>query len=56
MEIMEVIDKINQELGTTIIMATHDEDIVNNLNKRVIGIDSGRVVRDQKRGGYDYQY
>ena len=54
-DIMRIFQQINDS-GATIIMATHDEDIVNNLNKRVIGIDSGRVVRDQKRGGYDYQY
>lgn len=54
-DIMRIFQQINDS-GATIIMATHDEDIVNNLNKRVIGIDGGRVVRDQKRGGYDYQY
>ena len=54
-DIMRIFQQINDS-GATIIMATHDEDIVNNLNKRVIGIDRGRVVRDQKRGGYDYQY
>ena len=54
-DIMRIFQQINDS-GATIIMATHDEDIVNNLSKRVIAIDRGKVVRDQKRGGYDYQY
>lgn len=54
-EIMKIFQQINNT-GTTIIMATHDEDIVNNLSKRVIAIENGRIVRDQKRGSYEYQY
>ena len=52
MEIMEVLKAIN-ELGTTIIMVTHDIDIVNRLKKRVVLLDSGRVVKDFKEGEYN---
>ena len=51
MEIMEVLEAIN-ELGTTIIMVTHDIDIVNKLKKRVVLLDSGRIVKDYKEGEY----
>ena len=51
-EIMEVLDKINKELGTTIIMATHDKDIVNKMKKRVIVIDKGLVAKDTLKGKY----
>lgn len=53
MEIMEVIDKINRELGTTIIMATHDERIVNKMKKRVITIKNGTVEKDEMKGKYN---
>ena len=52
MEIMEVIDRINKELGTTIIMATHDEKIVNRMKKRVVQIEKGLVTRDVMKGKY----
>ena len=45
MEIMKVLEEINK-LGTTIIMVTHDIDIVKEMNKRVIVLDSGRVLKD----------
>ncbi len=51
-EIMEVINSINKELGTTIIMATHDKDIVNRMKKRVIAIKDGVVVGDYEKGSY----
>ena len=51
MEIMEVLEAIN-ELGTTIIMVTHDISIVKKMKKRVVLLDSGRVVRDYKEGEY----
>ena len=51
MEIMEVLKAIN-ELGTTIIMVTHDIDIVNRMKKRTILLDSGRIVKDFKEGEY----
>ncbi len=52
MEIMKVIDDINKNLGTTIIMATHDRDIVNKMKKRVIAIDKGIIKRDNQKGRY----
>ena len=51
MEIMEVLEAIN-ELGTTIIMVTHDISIVKKMKKRVVLLDSGRVVKDYKAGEY----
>ena len=51
MEVMEVLKAIN-ELGTTIIMVTHDISIVKKLKKRVVHLDSGRIVKDYKAGEY----
>ncbi len=51
MEIMEVLDAINQ-LGTTVVMVTHDIEIVKQMNKRVILLNSGRVVKDYEEGTY----
>lgn len=51
-EVMDVIEKINKELGSTIIMATHDKEIVNRMKKRVICIHQGVVVSDKEKGGY----
>ncbi len=51
MEIMDVLQAIN-ELGTTIIMVTHDIDIVKKLKKRTVLLDSGRIVKDYKVGEY----
>ena len=50
-EIIELLSKINK-LGTTIILVTHNHDIVNALRKRVITIDQGSVISDQKSGKY----
>lgn len=50
-EIVNLLQKINS-LGTTLILATHDKDIVNSLDKRVITLDKGRVVRDEQKGKY----
>ncbi len=50
-EIINLLVKIN-ELGTTLILATHNKDIVNNLGKRVITLDKGRVIRDEEKGKY----
>lgn len=52
MEVMKVIESINEDLGTTIIMATHDEKIVNKMKKRVIVIDKGLVAKDIMKGKY----
>ncbi len=51
MGIMEVLNEINK-LGTTIIMVTHDINIVKKMNKRVIVLDSGRVLKDYEEGTY----
>lgn len=51
-EIMEVLDNINKEMGSTIIMATHDKDIVNRMKKRVVTIKDGIIVSDKKKGKY----
>lgn len=50
--IMEVLDAINRT-GTTIVMATHNEEIVNSMRKRVVELHSGRIVRDEREGSYD---
>lgn len=51
-EIMDVLDAINRR-GTTVIVATHDRDIVDEMQKRVIHIEDGVIVRDSVGGGYD---
>ena len=51
MEIMEIINKINED-GTTVIMATHDKDIVNRYQKRVVTLEKGILVKDVEKGGY----
>ncbi len=52
-EIMKLLDRINRT-GTTVIMATHDNAIVDAMRRRVIELDAGRVIRDQARGVYGY--
>jgi cell division transport system ATP-binding protein len=52
MEVMKVIEEINEKLGTTIIMATHDKEIVNKMRKRVIVIDKGLVKKDSQKGRF----
>lgn len=51
--IMKILDRINRT-GTTILMATHDVAIVDQMRKRIIQVDSGRIVRDQERGIYGH--
>jgi cell division transport system ATP-binding protein len=51
-DIVQVLTKINN-WGTTVIMSTHGTDIVNSLNKRVIQMEHGRIVRDDSKGGYE---
>ena len=51
--IMKLLDRINRE-GTTVVMATHDSGIVDQMRKRVIELSSGQIVRDQIRGVYGY--
>ena len=50
-DIMSLLNEINAR-GTTVVMATHAKDIVNKMKKRVIQIDKGIIIRDDKKGGY----
>jgi cell division transport system ATP-binding protein len=52
-EIMKLLDRINRT-GTTVIMATHDNAIVDAMRRRVVELEAGQVVRDQSRGVYGY--
>lgn len=54
MEIMNIFSHIN-ESGTTIIMATHDKTMVDYMQKRVIALEDGRIVRDDRKGVYGYE-
>ncbi|AKA71524.1 cell division ATP-binding protein FtsE [Clostridium scatologenes] len=54
MDIMETLNDISRA-GTTVVMATHAKDIVDNMRKRVIAIEKGVIVRDEKRGAYGYE-
>ncbi|WP_055666556.1 cell division ATP-binding protein FtsE [Desnuesiella massiliensis] len=54
MDIMNLLDDINRA-GTTILMATHAKDIVDQMKKRVIAIEKGTVARDEQRGRYGYE-
>jgi cell division transport system ATP-binding protein len=49
--IMQLLYRINRS-GTTILMATHDREMVDKMRKRVIALDEGRLARDERRGGY----
>ncbi len=51
MEIMNILEDINRR-GTTVVMATHAENIVNKLQKRVIVVEKGSITRDEEKGGY----
>lgn len=51
-EIMKLFNEINH-MGTTIIMVTHNKDLVNAMHKRVVSIEDGRIVNDVKKGGYE---
>lgn len=53
-EIMKLIKQINRR-GTTVVMATHAKDIVDTMQQRVIALENGKVIRDNKRGVYGYE-
>jgi cell division transport system ATP-binding protein len=53
-EIMNIFDEINTR-GTTVVMATHNKEIVNTIKHRVIAIEGGRIIRDEQRGDYGYE-
>jgi cell division transport system ATP-binding protein len=50
--IMQLLYRINRA-GTTVVMATHDREMVDKMRRRVIQLEGGRVVRDDRRGGYE---
>ena len=50
--IMRLLDRINRQAGTTVVMATHDQRIVDAMRRRVLELDRGSLVRDQARGVY----
>jgi cell division transport system ATP-binding protein len=50
-EIVRLLEKIN-ELGTTVLLATHDKQIVDHLGRRVVSMEKGKVIRDEKKGKY----
>jgi cell division transport system ATP-binding protein len=50
-QIMKLLDEINKK-GIAVFLATHDEDLVDSLQKRVIEIGQGKLLRDEKKGGY----
>jgi len=50
-EIVQLLEKVN-ELGTTVILATHNRDVINSLNKRVVTMEWGKIIRDEKHGRY----
>lgn len=54
MEIVELLNEINKR-GTTVVMATHAKDIVDQMKKRVIAIEDGVIARDEARGVYGYE-
>ncbi|HDU3339614.1 TPA: cell division ATP-binding protein FtsE [Listeria monocytogenes] len=53
-EIMNILEEISNR-GTTIVMATHNKEIVNTLKHRVVAIENGRIVRDEQQGEYGYE-
>ena len=50
-DIVQILKKIN-ELGTTVILTTHNKGVIDSLGKRVITLDRGRIIRDDKHGRY----
>jgi len=51
---MDLLLEINKR-GTTVIMSTHNKNIVDKLRRRVIALDGGRMVRDEQKGGYGFE-
>jgi len=50
-EVVKVLKRIN-DLGTTVILATHDKEIINTLGKRVVTLEEGRIIRDEEKGRF----
>ena len=53
-EIMMLLQEVNK-MGTTVVVVTHNNDIVDVMQKRVVTLSEGTVVRDDKKGGYEYE-
>ena len=52
LEIVKLIEEINKKVGTTVLMVTHDEVIVNKMKKHVIALKDGHLFKDYKKGEY----
>lgn len=52
LEIMELFDRVNRELKTTVMVVTHEKNLVDSMDKRVIYLDEGRIIGDHPRGNY----
>jgi cell division transport system ATP-binding protein len=50
---MSLLNRINKT-GTTVLIATHDREMVDSMRKRVIALENGKIIRDQSRGVYGY--
>jgi cell division transport system ATP-binding protein len=50
-EVIQILKKVN-DLGTTVVLATHDKQVVDSLKKRVVTLEKGRIVRDEEKGKY----
>lgn len=55
LDIMRIFKEINRD-GTTIVMATHDKNIVDTMGRRVIAVEHGQIARDEAEGVYDYDF
>ena len=53
-DIMNLLSEVNK-LGTTVVVVTHNNDVVDIMQKRVITLDSGKLIRDEQKGGYMYE-
>jgi len=55
LEIMKLLEAFNNR-GTTVVIVTHAKDLVDSMQKRVLEIDGGKLIRDEQKGAYDYEY
>lgn len=53
-EIMMLLQEVNK-MGTTVVVVTHNNDVVDIMQKRVVTLEEGHVIRDDKKGGYEYE-
>ena len=53
-EIMMLLQEVNK-MGTTVVVVTHNNDIVDVMQKRVVTLEDGHLIRDDKKGGYEYE-